>query len=431
MALGVDRGPGCESGAPITQQLHDARATHIRTHDSGVLDWCVLFPNPLADTEDPANYAWAAGDAYFAQITGAGFVPYVRLGTSWSVPSPACLQPDPAVFARVAVATVRHFTEGWGGGIVYRGAIFWEIWNEPDGPRFWNATPGAFYELYDAAARALKAHNASLTVGGPGVASALRNTDFSFGLIDFVAARGTPLDFFSFHGYGTHAAAPTALYAPMAAALRARLDGAGLRAAALHVTEWAPAILANQSELDSAAYAAFVAAALTAMEAGGVAVAVYYPGCEGVGAGSWGLFQDGGGGAPAAWRRAGRAYQAVGATLRGTPLPYAAQVVAGGGGGEASALAGRTPGAAPLISAVVSAVSGATSGALLLTVGGLPPGARVNVSAWCIGAGGADPLLPCVANASAAVGADGVLVAPALPLEVPGVVWVQAQVMGA
>ena len=426
MALGVDRGPGCDSGAFITQQLHDARATHIRTHDSGVLDWCVLFPNPLADTEDPLNYRWAAGDAYFAQITGGGFVPYVRLGTSWSVPSPACLQPDPAVFARVAVATVRHFTEGWGGGTVYPNAIFWEVWNEPDGPRFWNATPGAFYELYDAAARALKAHNASLIVGGPGVASALRDTNYSFGLIDHVAASGAPLDFFSFHGYGTHAARPTALFAPMAAALCARLDGAGLRAAALHVTEWAPAILANQSELDSAAYAAFVATALTTMEAGGVAVAVYYPGCEGVGAGSWGLFQDGGGGAPAAWRRAGRAYQAVGATLRDTPLPYAAQVA---GGGEASALAGRTPGASPLINAVVSAVSGATSGAAL-TVGGLPPGAAASVSAWCLGGGGgggADPPPACVANASAAVGADGVLVLPLLPLEVPGVVWVQAQ----
>ena len=88
-----------------------------------------------------------------------------------------------------------------------------------------NATPAAFYELYDAAARALKAHNASLTVGGPGVASALRDTNYSFGLIDHVAASGAPLDFFSFHGYGTHAARPTALFAPMAAALRARLDG--------------------------------------------------------------------------------------------------------------------------------------------------------------------------------------------------------------
>ena len=433
MVLGVDRGPSCESGASITQQLHDLRVTHIRTHDAGVLDWCVLFPNASADTEDPRNYAWAAGDAYFAQITGAGFVPYVRLGTSWSVPSPACLRPDPAVFSRVAVNTVRHYTEGWGGGSVYGVPLYFEIWNEPDEPRFWVAAPAAFYELFDTTARALKAHNASLAVGGPGVASALRDTNFSFALIDDLAARGTPLDFFSFHGYGTGAARPTALYAPTAAALRARLDARGLGRVALHATEWAPAIQANQSVLDGAAYAAFVATALTALEGGGVDVAVYYPGCEGLGPGSWGLFQDGGGGgggAPAAWRSAGRAFQAVGATLRDTPLPLTA-ALAGAGGGEASALAGRSAGAAPLVSAVVSAVSGATSGALV-SVGGLPPGARVSVSAWCIGGGGAgggaDPFLPCVANASAAVDAGGVLALPLLPLAVPGVLWVRAQV---
>lgn len=261
-------------------------------------------------------------------------------------------------------------------------------------------------------------------MGGPGVADALRESGFnySFGLIDFAARAGTPLDFFSFHGYGTNAARPSALYAPTAAALRARLDQRGLTAVALHVTEWAPAILANQSVLDSSAYAAFVASALTTMVNSGVAVSIYYPGCEGVGAGSWGLFQDGGGGQGAGWRAAGRAYQAVGATLRDTPLPYAARVE--GSGGEATALAGR---AAMVVNAVVSAVSGATSG-VRVSVEGLPPGALASVDGWCIGApGGADPFLPCVVNASVAVGADGVLEMPLLPLEVPGVLWVQAR----
>jgi hypothetical protein len=266
------------------------------------------------------------------------------------------------------------------------------------------------------------------------VADALRESGFnySFGLIDFAARAGTPLDFFSFHGYGTNAARPSALYAPTAAALRARLDARGLGRVALHATEWAPAILANQSVLDGAAYAAFVATALTDLAGGGVGAAIYYPGCEGLGPGSWGLFQDGGGGAPAAWRSAGRAFQAVGATLRDTPLPFAAALAPpGAGGGEASALAGRSAGAAPLVSAGVSAVSGATSGALV-SVGGLPPGARVSASAWCIGGGaggGADPFLPCVANVSAAVDAGGVLALPLLPLEVPGVLWVRAQVV--
>jgi hypothetical protein len=432
MQLGVDRGPSCESGAVVTNQLHQLRATHIRTHDAGVLDWCVLFPDANADAEDPASYAWSAGDAYFSLITSSGFSPYLRLGTSWSIPSPACLYPEVGVFARVAVNTVRHYTEGWGGGFVYPAEqLYLEIWNEPDGPRFWNASAAAFYALFDATARALKAHNPALQVGGPGVASAARDPAFSFALLDFVAQQGTPLDFFSFHGYGTSAAHPSAVYGPQAASLRAYLDKLGLQRAALHVTEWAPAILANQTLLDSPAYAAYVATALTVQAQAGVAVSIYYPGCEGQGQGSWGLFQDaGGGGGASPWRWAGRAFQAVGATLRDTPLPLTA-AVGGAAAGEASALAGRSP-SGGAVSAVVSAVSGETSG-VALSVAGLPVGASARYTAWCIGGSGggaaADPFLPCAANASAgAVGGDGVLALPLLPLEVPGVLWVQVSV---
>ena len=61
---GVDRGPSCSTpGASITSELHEIGSSLIRTHDDGTLDWCVLFPNASADTENPANYNWVAGDA--------------------------------------------------------------------------------------------------------------------------------------------------------------------------------------------------------------------------------------------------------------------------------------------------------------------------------------------------------------------------------
>jgi hypothetical protein len=311
-----------------------AGSTLIRTHDSGVLDWCVLFPDPTRDPLDPSAYDWAAGDAYFASIVSAGFRVYLRLGTSWSVPSPACIAPDPAVFAAVAVATLRHYNErgaGWPAGQV----AFVEIWNEPDGSRFWNKTAAAFYELFDATARALKAYDARLRVGGPGVGGPLQPSavNFSFGLLDFVAARGTPIDFFSWHSYGDIAAAPaawghspTGIYNATIAAVRAALAARNL-SARQHVTEWQPVILGLGNVTGSAEAASFTASALSLMAAArDVQVSIFYPACEGVGGdGSWGMFLDWGNGT-LGWRREGRAWAAVGSLLRDAPNALDARV---------------------------------------------------------------------------------------------------------
>lgn len=127
--LGGDRGPRCDSGASIASSLPELRATLIRTHDAGVMDWCVLFPNASRATDDPTAYDWSAGDALFSTIVGAGLAPYVRLGTSWTVPRPECLHPDPAVFARVAVQTVAHYNDGWSHGFTGKRIAALEIWN--------------------------------------------------------------------------------------------------------------------------------------------------------------------------------------------------------------------------------------------------------------------------------------------------------------
>jgi hypothetical protein len=321
----------------VGPQLVAAGSTLIRTHDSGVLDWCVLFPDPTRDPLDPTAYDWAAGDAYFASIVSAGFRAYLRLGTSWSVPSPACISPDPDVFAAVAVQTLRRYNElrpaAWPAGQV----AYVELWNEPDGARFWNGTAAAFYELFDTTARALKAFDAGLRVGGPGVGGPLQSSavNFSFGLLDFVAARGTPIDFFSWHSYGDIAAAPaawghspTGIYNATIAAVRAALRARNLSArVSQHVTEWQPVILGRGNVTGSAEAASFTASALSLMAAArDVQVSVFYPACEGTGSdGSWGMFLDWGNGT-LGWRREGRAWAAVGGLLRDAPNALDARV---------------------------------------------------------------------------------------------------------
>ena len=106
---GVDHGPecdapcikwsadnkGCAVPGPVVNvapELLAMGASLIRTHDSGVLDWPVVFPHSLAlqtassatpDTADPANYNWTQADEYYGRIIESGLQPYFRLGTSW------------------------------------------------------------------------------------------------------------------------------------------------------------------------------------------------------------------------------------------------------------------------------------------------------------------------------------------------------------
>jgi hypothetical protein len=375
---GVDRGPDCSHNTSLGPELRAMGTTLIRTHDAGVLDWCVLFPNPTADPSLPSSYNFAPGDAYFAQITGEGFRPYLRLGSSWTVPLPSCIHPDPAVFAAVAVRTLAHYNDGWAQGFTGRLVSLVELFNEPDEPRFWNGTAAQFYALFDGAARALKAYDPSLQVGGPGVASPLApaSSSYSFGLLDYVQAHSTPVDFFSWHSYGDIASSgswghsPQGIYNDTITQLRAALQQRGLGRLQQHVTEWQPAILGNASTTGSAEAASFTASALTFMaQAQDVAVSIFYPACEGTGAqASWGMFADLGNGT-LAWRREGRAWGAVGALLQATPWALAAALAPAEAdytalaGSDSAEEAQRTT-----VSAVLSARATQTGGVVLSAV---------------------------------------------------------------
>ena len=75
---------------------------------------------------------------------------------------------------------------------------YFEVWNEPN-IDFWTGEPkqATYFELYDHTARALKAVNARLRVGGPATAAADWVPDF----LAHVARDNVPADFVSTHGY--------------------------------------------------------------------------------------------------------------------------------------------------------------------------------------------------------------------------------------
>jgi len=75
---------------------------------------------------------------------------------------------------------------------------YFEVWNEPN-IDFWNGIPRdrSYFALYEHTARALKAVNVRLRVGGPATAAAAWVPTF----LKYAAANRVPVDFVSTHGY--------------------------------------------------------------------------------------------------------------------------------------------------------------------------------------------------------------------------------------
>jgi len=94
-------------------------------------------------------------------------------------------------------ALAQHLVERY--GIEEVAQWYFEVWNEPN-IDFWSGDPkqATYFELYDHTARALKAVNPRLRVGGPASSSAHWVDDF----LRHVEAANVPVDFVSSHGYG-------------------------------------------------------------------------------------------------------------------------------------------------------------------------------------------------------------------------------------
>ena len=113
----------------------------------------------------------------FDAILDAGARPFVELGFMprelatqtetlfwWKA---HCSPPkDMGRWVELVTATVRHWIERYGIDEVRQWPF--EVWNEPNlVPHFWTGTRTEYFELYEATARAIKAIDPGLRVGGP------------------------------------------------------------------------------------------------------------------------------------------------------------------------------------------------------------------------------------------------------------------------
>src|SRR5277367_6513045 len=108
---------------------------------------------------------------------------------------------DYAKWNALMTAFAQHLIDRY--GIDEVASWYFEVWNEPN-IDFWTGRPAqqTYFELYDHTARALKAVNQRIRVGGPATAQAAWVGD----IIAHASQNNVPLDFVSTHVYGNDTA---------------------------------------------------------------------------------------------------------------------------------------------------------------------------------------------------------------------------------
>jgi xylan 1,4-beta-xylosidase len=211
LQLGSGPGGGAAAGqiaAEFAEALRmankDLGAQVVRAHailhdDNGVV---------AAGPGGALSFDFARVDAIYDQLIELGLRPVVELSFM-----PAALARDRSqtVFTYGAIISPPRDWDQWrllvtelAVHLVGRYGIdevaqwAFEVWNEPNLEVFWPGTQQEYLRLYDEAARAVKAVDPRLRVGGPSTAAG----EWIEPLAAHVAELGVPLDFVSTHTYG-------------------------------------------------------------------------------------------------------------------------------------------------------------------------------------------------------------------------------------
>ncbi|MFK4836471.1 beta-xylosidase [Microbacterium sp. ZW T2_14] len=264
-------------------------------------------PTPLARPV----YTFAYVDKVFDAILATGARPFVELGFMprelatqtetlfwWKA---HCSPPtDMGAWVDLVTATVEHWIERYGIDEVRTWPF--EVWNEPNlVPHFWTGTRTEYFQLYEATAKALKAIDPELKVGGPSSSVFVPDSRYDgeyhdrsveaataeaadpdalpwkpvwiHELIAYCAERDLPLDFLSTHLYPTDYAFDTQGVGQSISrdrdatrndleVMRRVIADSPYPEAELHVTEWSTSPSSRDHMHDTVYAAAYIARAL-------------------------------------------------------------------------------------------------------------------------------------------------------------------------
>ncbi len=163
-----------------------------------------VFRDFSKDPDDPSNYFLPNTRAFVRRVAADVPTVMIRLGAPREIwgsrynKKPA----DYDTFARVCTHLVRFVNEGWGGGLTC-GVKYWEIWNRADSKWWWpEGSAEEYYRLYATVAKAIKALDPRLKVGGPAAADCGGDNRFLKDFLACVKKNRLPCDFVSWNYYG-------------------------------------------------------------------------------------------------------------------------------------------------------------------------------------------------------------------------------------
>lgn len=244
----------------------------VRIHDcQGWGDIHKVFPNPSADPYQASSYDFTDADRLVNSICGNGMKALYRVGHSFDVGQTA--PPDFDKYAVIVEHIARHYTQGWANGYRYGAQIEWEVWNEANLRSQWTLGSANFYTFYGKIAAAIRRADPSARVGTCGLAVNWPG-DYQEGLIRHCAQNSIPLDFFSWHYYGS---APHD-YTRHGHWVRSLLDRHGLEDSDVYLSEWNIALPGTDGRLATVTGAAYALSAILFMQDGGVDLAHHYRG---------------------------------------------------------------------------------------------------------------------------------------------------------
>jgi xylan 1,4-beta-xylosidase len=237
-------------------------------------------------------YDWTKIDRLYDKLLAIGIRPFVELGFTPEAMRTSdqhifywkgnTSHPQLPKWTGLVEAFVSHLERRYGQQEIR--TWYFEVWNEPNLPGFWQGGgQKAYFDLYDATARTIKHVDPHLRVGGPATAGAAWVPE----LIQHTVQAGVPLDFITTHTYGVdggfldeHGESDTKL-SPSPDAIvgdvrrvRSQIDGSAKPGLPLYFTEWSTSYTPRDPVHDSYVSAAYILGKLKACE--GIAQGMSY-----------------------------------------------------------------------------------------------------------------------------------------------------------
>lgn len=169
-----------------------------------------IFLDALGVYRGPGDYNFDNVDRVYDSILAVGVKPFVELsftpkdlaaceskGFSTGYGPVTCPPKDFDEWGRMVQAFAEHLVQRYGADEVRTWNF--EVWNEPNLRGFWDASEDDYLRLYAVTARAVKAADPGLKVGGPATCSA--QPLWIWDLKKFCQKENLPLDFISTHTY--------------------------------------------------------------------------------------------------------------------------------------------------------------------------------------------------------------------------------------